>query len=67
MQREWTVHILALVYMCGVVALVLSAYRQEKVSVILRETAIRGGKFLGGIGVLSAIAFAVQRFWIDRG
>lgn len=60
MDRSPIVHVLAFVYLCMVVSLILSCYRQEDLQTILRDTTRRTVKFAGFILVLALAAFAVQ-------
>lgn len=65
MERSPIVHALAFVYLCAVVSLILSCYRQDDLPTILRETARRSVKFAGFILVLALAALAVQRLALD--
>jgi hypothetical protein len=65
MERSPLVHALAFVYLCAVVSLILSCYRQEEMPKILRETLRRTVKFVLFIAVLAAAAYGVQRIAVD--
>ncbi len=60
MERSFLVHAVAFVYLCTVVSLVLSCYREESVPVILRETARRTAKFVLGIALLALATWGFQ-------
>jgi hypothetical protein len=65
LSRSLLVHALAFVYLCAVVSLVLSCYREEAVPVILRETARRTVKFVLGIALLATLTYGIERTFID--
>ncbi|HKE00234.1 MAG TPA: hypothetical protein VKE69_04435 [Planctomycetota bacterium] len=65
MSRSFFVHVLAFVYLCAVVSLVLSCYREESVPVILRETVRRTAKFALGIAILAVVTMGIERWVID--
>ncbi|MBI3818110.1 MAG: hypothetical protein HY286_05410 [Planctomycetes bacterium] len=66
MERSLLVHCLAFLYLCIVVSLSLSCYREENVPRILRETARRSFKFAAFIGLLAAATYGLVRFFVDR-
>lgn len=65
MERSLTVHVIAFMYICVVVSLTLSCYREESVPRILRETGRRSIKFLFFISLLSAVAYGLQYYFVD--
>jgi hypothetical protein len=65
MDRLLSVHVAAFCYLCVVVSLILSCYREETVSRILKETGRRSVKFVVFIGALAAVTWGVQRVFVD--
>lgn len=65
MERNLLVHAIAFVYLCGVVSLILSCYREESLPRILRESARRTAKFALFIAILAFLAWGYGRLQID--
>ena len=65
MDRSLLTHIVAFVYLCTIVSLILSCYREESLPRILRETLRRTLKFVAFIGVLAIVTFVYQKIAVD--
>jgi hypothetical protein len=65
LERSLLTHILAFVYLCAVVSLILSCYREESLPRILRETLRRSVKFVAFIGALAIVTLVYQKIAVD--
>ncbi|MFN0207309.1 MAG: hypothetical protein ACKVS6_13470 [Planctomycetota bacterium] len=65
MDRSLLFHAIAFLYLCMLVSLILSCYREESVARIIKETTRRSLKFVFFIALLAGITYGIEFTFVN--